>query len=367
MEEFHKVIPLFKVFIPQSVIKPLEDTLLSGFIGQGPKVEEFEKKLSEFLENSHLVTVNTGTSGIHLALRLIGIKSGDEVLTTPLTCTATNWPLVLAGANIKWVDVGLDTCNIDPEDIKRKISDKTKAIVVVHWGGYPCDIDKIKEIASNIPVIEDCAHAFGSEYNSHKVGTSGNYCMFSFQAIKHLTTIDGGCLVVPFFQLERARLLRWYGIPRNSKGRSDFRCELDVVEAGDKLHMNDVTATIGLEQMKHVESIIDRHRCNASFYSQVLQNLPGITLLENKQKSAYWLYTIRVEDRDGFMRYMKDKGIITSRVHERNDKHTCVREFRSDSLPNVDLLVQDMVCIPVGWWVTNEDREYIVDCIKRGW
>ena len=359
-------IPLFKVFMPPEVMTPLKATLQSGFLTQGPQVKEFEKQLRRFLSADSLVTVNSATSALHLALRLIGIGPGDEVLTTALTCTATNWPILLSGADLKWCDVDLDSCNISPQSIKENITDKTKAIMVVHWGGYPCDLDEIRAVAGDIPIIEDCAHAFGAMYKKKMIGTHGNYAAFSFQAIKHLTTGDGGCLTMPSEELERAKLLRWYGIDREA--RSAFRCEGDITEVGDKLHMNDLNATIGIEQMKHIDSLLDKHQFNALFYNKRLASLDGVTLLQQKtdRESASWLYTMRVSSRDEFMKKMEELGISTSRVHERNDKHSCVAQYKTE-LPNVDALTQDMVCIPVGWWVTKEEREYIVECIKNGW
>ena len=188
------------------------------------------------------------------------------------------------------------------------------------------------------------------------------------QAIKHVTSIDGGFWISPYKELnDRAKLTRWYGIDREGP-RADFRCESDIPEWGFKFHMNDVCATVGIENLKHADQIIGTHQSNAQYYNEQLKNVPGITLLENdpRKQSAYWLYTMRVENRDGFMQYMLDNGIVTSRVHERNDKHRCVAEFKAD-LPNVDLVTKDMICIPVGWWVTNENRQYIVDTIKKGW
>jgi len=364
----NKNIPLFKVFMPETVVDPLTKVLLSGYIGQGPQVLKFEKHLENFLNCTNVVTVNSGTSGLHLALRLIGIGKGDEVLTSSLTCTATNWPIILAGAIPIWCDVEIDTCNINPKEVEKKITPRTKAIIAIHWGGSPCNLSELYRISHkyNIPLIEDCAHAFGSKYDEKKVGSFGkSFCMFSFQAIKHITTIDGGCLTLPQEEVKRAKLLRWYGINRENNNKGDFRCEGDIYEVGDKLHMNDICATIGIEQMKHINSILEKHRDNAQFYFTSLRDIPGITLLKNVPGSAWWLYTIRVEDRISFMKYMKNKGIMTSRVHERNDRHSCVKEFQCE-LPNVDILVEDMVCIPVGWWVGKEDRSYIIETC-RSW
>ena len=215
-------------------------------------------------------------------------------------------------------------------------------------------------------IIEDCAHAFGSTYKDKLIGSHGNVCSFSFQAIKHLTCGDGGCVTFPDeHSVERFKLLRWYGIDRNDNSKG-WRCESDIPEFGFKMHMNDINATIGMVNFPHVtERLLDLHRDNANYYNQNLKGVEGVTLLENKsdRQSAYWIYTLRVERQADFVNKMKECGIMVSRVHERNDDHSCVSEYKSD-LPNLDKLVKEMICIPVGWWVTPEDREYIVDCIK---
>ena len=167
---------------------------------------------------------------------------------------------------------------------------------------------------------------------------------------------------------ERARLLRWYGIDRNSN-RKDFRCEADIPEYGFKFHMNDVNATVGIHNYPEVlEKVLPVHIDNARFYNEQLKDVPGVTLLEaeSDRQSAYWIYTIKVERQQDFMDKMKECGIMVSRVHERNDIHSCVKKYKAD-LPNLNNLVKEMICIPVGWWVTPEDRQYIVDCIKGGW
>jgi dTDP-4-amino-4,6-dideoxygalactose transaminase len=189
-KKINKMIPLFKVFMNNNM-EPVLNTLNSGMITQSQKVEEFESKLKEWFDYKNILTVNSATSGLTLALRLLNLKEGDEVLCTPLTCFATTCSVLANKLKIKWVDVDVNTCNMDLDDLKYKISSSTKAILVVHWGGSPIDLDKLKNIAGDIPIIEDCAHAFGAEYNGKKIGCHENIAVFSLQAIKHLTTGDG--------------------------------------------------------------------------------------------------------------------------------------------------------------------------------
>lgn len=365
------MIPLFKVHMPEDVMAPLRETVMSGYIGQGPKVEEFEKALTPWLGCDRILTVNSGTSAIHLALRLAGVGAGDEVITTPMTCTATNEPILERGARIVWADINPTDGNISANDISRKITNRTKAIVVVHWGGYPCDMDEICRIAAarGIKVIEDAAHAFGAEYRGRSVGSHADYVCFSFQAIKHLTTIDGGALTCRSGEdYRRGKLLRWYGIDREQP-RRDFRCEEDIIEHGYKFHMNDVAATIGIAQLRHIRTVLERHRANAAYYREKLAGLSGVKMLgyAPDRVSSYWLFTLLVDDRVSFMEWMSAQGISVSQVHARNDKHTMCREFAAP-LAGVDEFTRRQVSIPVGWWLTAEEREHIaasVDAYSR--
>lgn len=395
------MIPLFKVYMNPSAKDRVAEVLDSGYIGEGEKVKEFEKKLKEFFRPEFtvdIITTNSATSAEHLIYHMLkspgiftkhypwgfadeywpGLDENSEVLTTPLTCTATNWPILANDLNLRWIDVDKTTMNMDLNDLEKKIDKNTRIIQVVHWGGYPIDLTRLRSIVSNaevkfktkIMVVEDCAHAFGSKYNGSYLGMDGesDFATYSLQAIKHITSIDGGFLVTPFKQFnDRARLMRWYGIDRNSP-RTDFRCEGDIPEFGFKFHMNDVNAAVGMANLEDADSIIKKFKDNATYYNNALKGVKGVTLLENNpdRESASWLYTIMVDRRDDFIKKMEENGVATSRVHERNDKHSCVEMYK-EPLPTLDYVVDNMVCIPVGWWVTPEDRQLIVSHIKNGW
>jgi dTDP-4-amino-4,6-dideoxy-D-glucose/dTDP-4-amino-2,4-dideoxy-beta-L-xylose transaminase len=248
--------------------------------------------------------------------------------------------------------------------------------MVVHWGGYPVDLEALSKVLDDVEheygrrpvVIEDCAHAWGSTYQGLPLGNHGNAAVFSFQAIKHLTCGDGGAIVFPDDAAEeRAKLLRWYGIDREGP-RADFRCEADIPEWGFKFHMNDINAAIGIANLEIIDTVVARHRANAAYYDAELADFDGVEVLERApdRESSFWLYTMHVERRDDFMRKMQESGIAVSRVHERNDTHSCVSDFVAD-LPQLEKTVARMICIPVGWWVTEDDRARIVDTIRSGW
>jgi dTDP-4-amino-4,6-dideoxygalactose transaminase len=368
-----KKIPLFKVYMNPRVHEPVLRTLFSGWIGQGERVAQFEKALSERIGNPNCLTLSAGTHGLHLALRLEDVGPGDSVITTPMTCTATNWPILFQLADIVWADIQPDTLNIDPKSVEKRIDEKTKAIICMHWGGYPCDLQELRDIADayRLPLIEDAAHAFGATYRDSIIGDCkySDYTMFSFQAIKHLTTVDGGALFTRSLGDYRAgKLLRWYGIDRDGS-REDLRCAEDILAHGYKYHLNDVCASIGLSNLEAVEENLQKIRDNATYYREALKDVSGITLIQNAtdRQPSYWMFTVLVDRREDFRRMMTEKGVMVSRVHERNDKHSCVKKFQRDDLSGLELVVDRMVCIPVGGWVTRGDAEFIAETIKAGW
>lgn len=384
------MLSLFKVYMNEDVLNPLNKLLMSGQLTQGPVVEEFETKLKEYFQNPYILTLNSATAGLTLALRLLKNKDSikdwsgfddekDIVLTPALTCFATTAAVLANNVNIRWLDIDLETANISLEDVKKKLNEKTKVIYLVHWGGNPVDLDELDKICEEHKlqygfkpvVVEDCAHSFGAEYNGKKIGSNKNICVFSLQAIKHLTTGDGGLITLPSEDLyERCKLLRWYGInrdKRNFKGK-DFRLENDILEYGYKFHMNDINATIGLYNLPHMDELLRKNRENAKYLDQQLGDLEGIKLMKNNKKcnSAYWLYSIRVlnNKKQEFMEKMKEANIMTSQVHNRNDINSCVKDY-IESLPNLDILEKELVCIPVGWWLSKDDLNYIINIVVR--
>jgi dTDP-4-amino-4,6-dideoxygalactose transaminase len=385
-----KSIPLFKVFMSEDVIKPVNDIIMSGLITQGPQVENFEEKLKEYFNNNYILTLNSATSGLTLALRLLmnaevenewpGFNiNEDYVLSPALTCFATNASILQNNCKIKWIDTDNNTANVCIDDIRNKLNMNTKIIYIVHWGGYPVDLDSLKVLQDEhyinygyrFKIIEDCAHAFGASYKNKKLGCHGNICVFSLQAIKHLTTGDGGLIILPNQKLyERAKLLRWFGIDRDKRNynRKDFRLENDIMEWGYKFHMNDINATIGLYNLPHIDTLLEKNRYNNQYLYDNLLNTDDITLLENKndRKSACWLFSMKVNRKNDFVEKMKEYGISTSQVHNRNDLNTCVSEFICE-LPNISALEKELICIPVGWWLEKTDLDYIVNSIKEGW
>lgn len=382
-------IELFKVFMSPDVVQPMTETLLSGYIAQGPQNDKYENALKTFYGNDRIATVNAATSGLHLALRLLRkeIEQNDHyydrinVLSCPQTCTATNFPIPENGYGIKWVDIDPRTSNMNLDDLAEKLDNTTRVIMIVHWAGYPVDLNKLRAIQAYAQfkfgytpwIIQDCAHAFGMTFNAKYPANCDlqdrNICVYSTQAIKHLTTGDGGFMILPTQQLyERAKLLRWYGISREApKNTKDYRIERDVPEYGYKFHMNDINATIGLANLPYIQEHIERARTIARYYLDNIKTTEQVIQLdfeEHCNEAAWWIYTLRVPEKYKFIEYMLERGIVASQVHKRNDGHSCLQKWASP-LPILDWFERELVCIPIGWWITDDQMKYIVECVNE--
>ena len=362
------MLPLIKTSIPpREILMPrLEQVLYSGYVAQGEAVEEFERKFEEYIGGGHTLSLNSGTAALHIALILAGVKEGDEVISTALTAEPTNVAIKMVGAKVRWADVDYNTGNISAAAIKKAINAKTKAIIVVDYAGIPVDVKGIKEISEkyNIPVIEDAAHALGAKYKGKKTGNHFPFTVYSFQAIKHLTTIDGGALQILDNDLyEMGKVIRWFGLDKKLS-----RMDNDIICQGYKYHMNNVNATIGLMQLETINDLVERYIENGKYFDEQLEDVKGVELIEYYPDSepSYWLYTMKVENRDGFVKMMADNDIMASELHKRNDLHTFLNDYPTE-LPNLDLFYSKMVHIPCGWWLTDEDRTNIVNIIKSGW
>lgn len=362
------MIPLIKTLLPpkEILIPKLEEVLYSGYIAQGEIVDQFENEFSKFIGNNNCLSVNSGSSALHIALILAGVEPGDQVISTPITAEPTNTVITQTGAKIVWGDIDLITGNLCPDDVERKITDKTKAIMAVDYAGIPINIKRFQEIEKKygIPVIQDSAHALGASYNGKKLGNHFQYTTFSFQAIKHLTTVDGGMVSIKDDEeFEKAKLIRWFGI---KKGVS--RLENNIQVQGYKYHMNNVNATIGLVQLESFEQTLSKYIENGKYFDEALKNIEGIELMKYYPESqpSYWLYTMKVKRREDFIKMMAENDVMASELHKRNDLHSIFAESKC-KLPNVDEFEKSWVHIPCGWWVTKEDRERIVEVIKKGW
>lgn len=362
------MIPLVRTNIPEreKLMPELEKVLYSGYVAQGEQVELFERAFEKYIGQGNSLSLNSGTAALHIALILAGVRNGDEVISTALTAEPTNVAIKMAGARIRYADVDYETGNIDPVSIEASINNSTRAIMVVDYAGTPVDVSSIQRLSAKygIPVIDDAAHALAAMYNGMKSGCHFPFTVFSFQAIKHLTTIDGGVLQVQSREdFENGKLIRWFGIDKKLN-----RLENNIHLQGYKYHMNNVNAVIGLVQLDGIDHIINAHRENGRYFDDQLKNVPGVELLKYYpgSESSYWLYTMKVDNREGFVRKLAEKGIMASELHKRSDHHEYLNDFRV-TLPVLDRFYEKLVHLPCGWWLTSGDREKIVDTIKTGW
>ncbi len=367
-----KKLEFFNVNISKKAIELVVETLKSTFVSEGKRVREFEEKLAKNLGVVNPVAVNSGTSALHLALTVAGVKEGDEVILPPQTFVATGLVILMQKAKPVFVDIQYETGNIDPMSIEKKITEKTKAIIPIHWGGYPCDMDEINDIAKkyNLIIIEDAAHALGAVYKGRPIGSISRFTAFSFQAIKHLTTGDGGALCCLCEEdYNKARKLRWFGIDREKDNPSILGERVyDLKEVGYKYHMNDISASVGLGNLEDFKKNFERRQEIAKLYRKELKNVPGLKLLEYKDDriSAYWLFTILVKKRENFIRKLKSYGIPSSVVHQRIDKNSVFGGIKED-LCNQAKFDRDQISIPIHPGLSNEDVEFIIKGIKKGW
>lgn len=360
----------FTTHIAQNAKKHVNNVLETTFLSEGKLVEKFERKIEEKLGIKNVVTVNSGTTALHLSLILADVKPGDEVILPAQTFIATGLVILMMGAIPVFADIDISTGNISTDSIIEKINKKTKAIIPVHWAGYPCDMDKINLIAknNNLVVIEDAAHAFGAKYKNKPIGSLSDYTCFSFQAIKHITSGDGGAIAIKNEEKYlKAKTLRWFGIDRfNSKVGFLGEREYNVNELGYKYHLNDYSAALGLANLEDLDFILQRRKEIADFYkSEIIEN-DSIKFLNYKaeNKSANWLFTIKINDRNSFIEYLKENKIPTSVVHLGIHNNDLFKKSYSN-LENQSFFDKHQISIPLHSKLTNNDIKHIVDVINK--
>lgn len=364
-------IMLFYPHVPATAIEAVTEVLKSRWIGQGPRVAQFEKEFQEkFAGGGRALAVGSGTDALHLAYILAGLKEGDEVITPVFTCTATTIPFLYMGVNFRFADVDPETLNINVAHVRELVNEKTKAIVCVPYGGLPCDMDELMAIGQEygIPVIEDAAHALGATYKGKKVGSIADFTMFSFQAIKHITTGDGGMLVLKDPSLAtKAERIRWFGIDRSNKQKGNW--ENDITEVGYKYQMTDIGAAMGLAGLHEFDHTLAHRQGLFQAYKKGLREADGIKLIgaeATDRTHAAWLCTALVERRMDFMKKLRSMKIESGQVHYRNDRYS-VLGGRQDDLVHMDAIEENYIVLPLHMHMTEKDVEYICQVIKNGW
>jgi dTDP-4-amino-4,6-dideoxygalactose transaminase len=371
MSAKHQTIFLFYPHIPASSAQRLASTLQTRWIGQGPQVNLFEERFShQFAAGRASVAVGSGTDALHVAYILAGIQDGDEVVTPVFTCTATNIPLLYQKATPVFADVQPHTLNIDPAHVRRLITERTKAIVCVHYGGLPCDMRELRDIADErkIPIIEDAAHAVGAMYDGKYIGQLSEFTMFSFQAIKHITTGDGGMLVLKDGALRpKADLIRWFGIDRSAKQLGIW--ENDIREIGYKYQMTDISATLGLAALDEFDETLALRKRLLNRYENGFSRVPGIRLIGGAcpdRVHAAWMCTVIVERRCELQRKLREYDIESDQVHYRNDRYT-IFGSRRENLPNMDAIEDKYLVLPLHTRMREDDVDRVCSVVRSGW
>lgn len=365
LEAKGRSIPLFYPHIPKNAKKSVSKVLSTRWIGQGPLVDIFEKKFSnQFSDGMPVIAVGSGTDALHLAYLLSDIKKGDEIICPVFTCTATNIPLLYLDAKIKFADIDPDTLNISIKSVEKLITKKTKAIVFVNYGGILNNLDKLKKIAkkNKLFLIQDAAQSLGAKYRNKSITKYSDFTIFSFQAIKHITSGDGGALVVKNKSLEKiGKRLRWFGIDRPKKQGGTW--ENDIKEVGYKYQLTDLGACLLLDSMKEYKFIKShRNSIYKTYLKNIIQNkkIKCVQSLDKNAKEVMWLFTIISPFKDILQKKLREKNIETNQVHFRNDRYSIFKKFsKNKNFKNMDNIQDKYLVLPLHTKMTINDAKRV--------
>jgi len=372
-----------RVNISDETIQEVVDCLKSGWITTGPRVKKFEEKLQEYLGCPHVVSISSATAGLYLALVAMGIKPGDEVITTSFTFVATLNTIVQAGAKPVLVDVEQKTYNMDISKVEASITQRTKAIMPVHYAGAPVDLDPLYALAQkyNLRILEDAAHAIGAEYKGKKIGGFGDVQVFSFHPNKNMTTGEGGCISTRDPEIvKQINIWKFHGIDRESwnrfsKGGSQL---YDVVVPGFKFNMMDIQASLGIHQLRELNDFTEARTRRVSRYRDLLGGWEEITLPEApsfNHKHAWDLFAITINPekagvtRDEFMSIMKDDFNIGTGLHwQAPHLFSYYKEtfgYKMGDFPNAEHIADHIVSLPLFPQMTDEEQDRVVRAMKH--
>lgn len=348
------MIPLYKPFMPELPL--INEILQSGQLTYGKYGREFENTLRKYFKVENLITTNTFSMSIVVALSTLGLKPGDKVIASPMACLVSTQPILSMGIEILWADVNPTTGTLAPESVEKLIGLEPKAIIHNHYCGYVGFVDEINAIGvkNNIPVIDDCIEAFGSEYKGRKMGSLGtDITIFSFSAVRIPNTIDGGAVIFKdenFYK--KSLLIRDSGIDRtkfrDSLGEINPECDITLV--GQSATMNEVSSYIGIQQMKNIDWILRKQEENAEKWNEFNFKDYGITPIKNSEsKPNYWVYGALAENKREAISLFREKGYYASGVHINNNRYSAFNDKKK--LPGVDKFYESFVALPSGWWV----------------
>ena len=376
-----KFLPFHQPFIGKEEIKEVEETLKSGWLTTGPRTELFEKRFKEYIGAKFAVGLNSCTAGLHLSLVALNIGKGDEVITSPFTFPSTANVIIHQGAKPLFVDIERGTLNIDPEKIEKAITERTKAIIPIHFAGHPSEMDRIADIAKrhNLFIIEDAAHAIEAKYKNKKVGTIGDTTSFSFYATKNITTGEGGMLTTNNKEIaEKVRILRLHGMSKGAWKRYQEKGyqHWETIYPGYKYNMSDLQAALGLVQLKRIEKFWKIRKRYTEIYSKELCKIPEIILPLEKEKikDSYHLYVIRIKteeltaDRDKIITALEEENIgigIHFRSLHLHPYYQKTYHFKRGDFPVAEYASDRVVSLPLYPKMSEDDLSDVVKAVKK--
>lgn len=369
-------IPYGKHCIEDDDIEAVGRALKRDYIATGPGIAEFEEAFAKYVGSKYAVALSSGTAALHACCFAIDIKPGDEVITTPLTFAASANCVLYCGGTPVFADVDPYTYNISPEEIEKHITDKTRAIIPVHFTGQPCDMDHIHEIARkhNLFVIEDAAHATGAEYNGRKIGSISDMTIFSFHPVKHMTTCEGGMVTTNNEELyKKIRAFRAYCItkdPELLEDKEDGPWHYEMQGLGYNYRISDVMCALGTSQLKKIDRFVNRRREVAGRYNEEMKNFEHIVLPYQAEgcKSSWHLYTILIKDgkrREAYLK-LKEAGIGVDVHYLPVYKHPYYQKhgYRDVKCPCAELIYDQILSIPVFYKLTEEEQTYVIQAVR---
>lgn len=369
-------IPYGRQYVDDEDIEEVVKVLKSDFLTTGPVIEEFEKKVADYVGAKYAVAVANGTAALHSACYAANIGKGDEVITTPITFAASSNCAFYCGAVPVFADIDPKTYNIDPSDIEKKITDRTKAIIAVHFTGQPCDMGKIHEIANKhgLIVIEDAAHALGAVYEGKKVGSLSEMTTFSFHPVKHITTGEGGMVLTNHQELyERLKLFRTHGITREEHllRKNDGPWYYEQLDLGYNYRITDIQCALGISQMKKLPYFLERRKEIAERYQEAFADCDNIQRPYQKPgcENAWHLYVIRIKGgkRKEVFEKLREAGIGVNVHYIPVYQHPYYQEhgYKDISCPNAEQYYEEAISLPIYPALKEAEQEYVIETVQK--
>lgn len=364
-------VQLLKPVLPEACVEEVAEVLRSGWIGLGPRTAKFERQFAEYIGVPHAVGLNNCTAALDLAMRLLDVRHGDEVLVPTLTFVSTAHAVAYNLATPIFVDCQKDSLEMDFDDVRAKITRRTKAVAVVHLSGRPVNMGRLRETVGKLPIIEDCAHACGATLDGRRCGSLGDVGCFSFHAVKNLPMGDGGALTLHDGEFaERARRLRWLGIDRSTWDRSSLEktywWQYSVDEVGLKCHMNDIQAALGLVQLPMLDQFNQRRREIAKIYRQRMRELDQIQLPPDddaRSVSSWHLFIVRCLQRDDLSTWLRDRNVEVGVHYKPIHLYRCYGN--TPRLPNAERMFGEIMSLPMHLGLSDDDVHYVCDHIAE--